>query len=63
MLEGTNQRESGFFYFVFDPNVVKASYLKTHLKKDTDNNIIDKRCSHLQPLDPKYHIDEPGFQY
>ena len=62
MLEETNWRESGFFYFVFDPNVVKAPYLKTHLEK-VDGVIKDKRCSHLELLDPKYHINELGFQY
>lgn len=47
--------ESAFFYFIFDPSMVK-NYFKTKLKiKDLDEG---GRCSHLKKFPEKFHIAE-----
>ena len=45
---------------MFDPDVVKAWYLKEELDwKDKRN----ARCSYLKQYHKKFHISELGFQY
>ena len=53
----THLSESGFFYFIFDPDVV-ADIMKTKLGDEDLNG----RCSHLKRFDQKYQIAELGFQ-
>ena len=55
---GNHRRESGLFYFVFDPDVVKAWYLKTALNQTDDDWKNGKRCSYLDNYPDKYHFEE-----
>ena len=63
-------RETGFFYFIFDPASV-SSYLKTKLddmdwgrypesKKPIEWK-NDSRCSYLKNFDKKFQLAELGF--
>ena len=51
------QSESGFFYFIFDPDVV-ADILKTRLNEEDLNG----RCSHLKNYPDKFKIAQLSFQ-
>ena len=56
-------RETGFFYFIFDPASV-SSYLKTKLDDmdwGRDGWRKDSRCSYLKDFDPKFQLAELGF--
>ena len=54
----TKRRESGLFYFVFDPDEVK-DYLKTRLDDIYTDWRTDSRCSYLNDYeDDKYHLAE-----
>ena len=48
--------ESGFFYFIFDPDVV-ADIMKTKLKEEDLNG----RCSHLKNYPDKFKIAQLRF--
>ena len=49
--------ESGFFYFIFDPDVI-AEIMKTKLNEKDLNG----RCSHLKNYPNKFKIAELSFQ-
>ena len=60
----TKRRESGFFYFVFDPAAVKEDYLYTRLDQINPNwTTSESRCSYLNQYNEKYHLAELSFQY
>ena len=60
----TERRESGLFYFIFDPDAVKQKYLYTRLDQmDPNWNTSASRCSYLNQYEEKYHLAELSFQY